>query len=157
MTHLEAGCDDGFQLYCTEYCGDDHSKMWAKVFVYETEAEWAAAVKKAGDLKNITDLVDRGKYIYSTQCISCHSVDGSQVPNGGPSWKGLWGKKETVIAGEEEMTVTIDKGYIRESVITPGAKVVKGYNNVMTPFDWGAQNDIALEGIYAYLESLKDE
>jgi cytochrome c oxidase subunit 2 len=67
----------------------------------------------------------------------------------------MWGKEEVVLADGKEMTVKVDQGYVRESVITPGAKVVKGYPNVMTPFDWGSQNDIALDGIYAYLESLK--
>ena len=150
-THTEAGADEGFMLYCTEYCGKDHSQMLGRVFVWDTEAEWAAAVEHDGDIRNIKDLVDRGKSIFEQNCKSCHSVDGSD--NVGPTWKGLWGKKETMESGE---TITVDKGYVRESVLEPAKKVVKGYPNSMTPFEWGDQNDAYFEGIYAYMESLKD-
>ena len=50
----------------------------------------------------------------------------------------------------------VDEAYVRESVLQPGAKIVKGYPNAMTPFTWGDQTDEYLKGINAYLESLKD-
>jgi cytochrome c oxidase subunit II len=156
MTHTEAGCDEGFMLYCTEYCGQDHSRMLARVFVYETEADWAAGVKKEGDIWDPDKVkpVDRGRILYERNCKSCHSTDGSKVI--GPSFKGIWGKEETVIVGGEEQTVTVDENYVRESLINPAAKVVKDYPNQMTPFAFGANTDSAVDGIVAYLKSLKE-
>jgi cytochrome c oxidase subunit 2 len=141
-----------FDLFCTEYCGKDHSNMTTKVIVYETEAEWIAAVKEKGDITRITDLVQRGETIYQRECATCHSVDGS--PLVGPSFKGLWGKTETLESGE---TVKVDEGYVRESIIEPSKKIVKGYPNQMTPFSWGANEDAYMEGIFAYLKSLSEE
>ncbi|MCA8911831.1 MAG: cytochrome c oxidase subunit II [Planctomycetes bacterium] len=148
----EASPPEGFNMFCTEYCGDDHSKMLARVHVYETEAEWAAAVQEKGNIGRITDLVERGKVIYDQNCKSCHSVDGSRLI--GPSWKGLWGKKEEM---EDGSTFTVDKDYVRESVLVPNKHIVKGYPDQMTAFvSWGDQEDAYFEGIYAYMESLKD-
>lgn len=153
MTHMESGNENGFMLYCTEYCGIDHSEMLGKVFVWNNEAEWAAAVERDGNIENIKDLVERGKVIYENECSSCHAIDGPVPPNGGPSWKGLWGKTETMTDGS---TAVVDKAYVRESVLEPSKKIAQGYPNMMTPFDWGEQNDAYLEGIYAYMESLKE-
>ena len=152
MTHTEAGLPGGFDLYCTEYCGLDHSNMIGKVFVYETREEWVEAVKVAGDITRIEDLVLRGQVIYERDCKACHTIDGSDLI--GPSFKGKWGTKSEMTTGE---VVDFDKAYVRESVVKPQAKIVKGFENqVMTAFSWGEQTDAYMDGIYAYLESLKD-
>jgi len=140
-----------YDLFCTEYCGNDHSLMLARVYVWESQAEWAANVIDAADITKVKDLADRGKFIYEQNCKSCHTIDGTQAT--GPTWKGLWGKEEEMSDGT---MVTVDEAYVRESVLQPGAKVVKGYANAMTPFSWGDQTDEYLKGINAYLESLKD-
>jgi cytochrome c oxidase subunit 2 len=150
MTHTEAGANEGFMLYCTEYCGQDHSQMLARVFVWTNEAEWAAAIKKEGDLGPKVP-VERGRILYERNCKSCHSIDGSRVI--GPSFKNLWGKEETL---QDGTVVTVDENYVRESLEKPAAKIVAGYPNQMTPFSWGPNTDSYLEGIYAYLKSLKE-
>lgn len=155
MTHTEATGDpeQGFMLYCTEYCGRDHSIMTAMVYVWETEAEWIAAVERDGDIEKIKDLVERGKVIYDNNCVSCHSIDGTIPTGGGPSWLGLWGSEKTATDGTKYV---VDENYVRESVMQPGAKVAEGFPNVMTPFDWGGQNDAYFDGIYAYMKSLSE-
>ena len=157
MTHVEAGAtkangepEDGFMLYCTEYCGKDHSVMRARVLVHETEAEWAAAIKLEGDLR-LKQPLERGQILYERNCKSCHSLDGSRVI--GPSFKGLWGKEEPLQGGG---TAKVDENYVRESLITPAAKIVDGYPNQMTPFAWGDQTDSNVEGIIELLKSLKE-
>ncbi|MCB9893132.1 MAG: cytochrome c oxidase subunit II [Planctomycetes bacterium] len=150
---IKAPQDDGaeyYDLYCTEYCGNDHSLMLAKVFVHENKAEWAAAVIEAADISRL-DPVDRGKSIFDQNCKSCHTVNGD--PSTGPSWKGMWGREEVM---EDGTKVTVDENYVRESVLQPAAKIVKGYPNAMTPFTWGDQTDVAIEGIVAYMKTLKD-
>jgi cytochrome c oxidase subunit 2 len=150
----KASPPEGFNLFCTEYCGKDHSQMLARVHVYETEAEWAAAVEKKGNIENIKDLVTRGKVIYEQNCKSCHSVvkDERVV---GPSWYGLWGKEEEM---EDGAKIKVDENYVKESILMPDKHIVKGYADVkMTPFtSWGSQEQAYLDGIYAYMKTLKD-
>jgi cytochrome c oxidase subunit 2 len=155
MTHAEAGLEDGFDLFCTEYCGTGHSDMITKVMVYDTEAEWKAGVVADGDLTTKPAL-DRGRMIYERLCKSCHTIDGSALI--GPSFKGLWGKSKEMESGATHKVDSSVEGrtYLRESVLTPGKEIVKGYPNQMTPFTWGDKTDSYLEGIEAYLESLKD-
>ena len=142
---------EGFDLYCTEYCGQDHSMMVGRVFVYETHEEWVTAVKFFGSIENIEDLVLRGQTIYEQNCKSCHTLDGNDLI--GPSFKGLWGKEREMESGKK---FVVDKAYVRESVMEPAKEISKGYPNQMTPFVWGNQTDAYMDGIYAYLESLKD-
>ena len=65
----------------------------------------------------------------------------------------MWGREEEMADGTK---LTIDENYVRESVLQPGAKIVKGFPNAMTPFTWGDQTDVAIEGIVAYMKTLKD-
>jgi mono/diheme cytochrome c family protein len=69
-----------------------------------------------------------GGVVYKAKiCNSCHTLDGTRLV--GPSWKGLYGKKEQTSAGE----VTVDDDYIKESIANPNAKVVTGYPPAMPP------------------------
>lgn len=138
-----------FPLYCTEYCGDDHSNMITTVVVHEDPNAWRDAVMDESDLSKFQPL-ERGQVIYDMYCKTCHTLDGS--PRTGPSFKGLWGKTEEFTDGTSGV---VDEAYVRESLTQPGKKVVKGYPNTMTPFD--AFTDVEYEGVFALLKSLKDK
>lgn len=137
-----------FRVYCTEYCGDEHSLMVAWVTVYEDANAWRDAIIEEGDLRNYQPL-ERGAMIYDNFCKSCHTIDGRDFT--GPSFLNLWGKTEELTDGSK---VLVDANYIRESIREPGAKLVKGYANVMTPFNF---SEIEYEGILAYLRSLQQD
>jgi cytochrome c oxidase subunit 2 len=47
----------------------------------------------------------------------------------------------------------VDDAYVRESVLRPSARVVAGFPNVMPPVPL---DDRELQGVCAYLESLKE-
>lgn len=59
-------------------------------------------------------------------CVACHSVDGSAGV--GPSWKGLYGRMETMADGQ---AVQADDAYLKQSITDPKARVVRGYAPVM--------------------------
>jgi cytochrome c oxidase subunit 2 len=66
-----------YDLLCTEYCGDKHSEMLAKVTVHSKEAyeKWVTDAAKPPE-----DPVEHGKWIYERYgCKSCHSLDGTKV------------------------------------------------------------------------------
>ena len=57
------------------------------------------------------------------------------------------GKNETLIDGS---TVLVDEAYLKESIVNPNAKVVKGYAPIMPP---AQLTDDQLEALMAYLKS----
>lgn len=153
-----------YHLYCAEYCGKDHSKMYALVHVVSAE-EYA---KKPWDvLKDSTpaESIASGENIYKALCISCHSVNGT--PGTGPSWggpKGLFAKdgdkvvgrsREVVLADGTTQTVTVDEAYIKESIAMPNAKKVAELpyrNNNMSAF--ADLDERRVNCLIAYMKSL---
>ena len=91
-------------------------------------------------------LVEQGEQLARDQgCIACHSLDGGAGV--GPTWKGMVGKNETLIDGS---SVLVDDGYLKESIVNPNAKVVKGYAPIMPP---AQLTDDQLDALVAYLKS----
>lgn len=86
-----------------------------------------------------------GKY----GCLGCHSVDGSVKV--GPSFKGLFGHEVVLADGRK---VTADEAYLRESVVDPKAKLVKGFPDVMPGFR-GIVSEEELSDIVAYIRTLR--
>jgi mono/diheme cytochrome c family protein len=68
-----------------------------------------------------------GTDLVSTPCSSCHSLDGSQLEgeNAGPSMLGISETAGTRVDGQNAVE------YLRESIVDPGAHIVKGYRNNM--------------------------
>ncbi len=84
-------------------------------------------------------------------CLTCHSVDGSRRV--GPTWKGLFGKEETLADGS---TVKVDEAYLRESIVDPNAKVVKGFPAGVMPQDFGQKlSDKEIQAIIEYIKTLR--
>jgi cytochrome c oxidase subunit II len=109
-----------FWLRCAELCGQRHTYMEAEVIV-SSQADFDVWAAKESGLS--ADPVERGnKWAKQYGCVACHSIDGSKLV--GPSWKGLYGRQETMTNGT---TVTADDTYIKESILNPGALVVQGY------------------------------
>lgn len=55
-------------------------------------------------------------------CVSCHTADGSKSV--GPTWRGLYGSKVEL---QDGTTVLADDEYLRESILQPSSKTVKGF------------------------------
>lgn len=111
-----------YDIFCAEYCGTRHSYMLSKVRVLP-EAEYNSWLAKsdipAGEHPGLTLMKQNA-------CVTCHSQDGSKIV--GPSFKGLFGRKEIVIADGIEKEITVDDAYIKRSIYEPHVQVVKGFN-----------------------------
>jgi len=83
-------------------------------------------------------------------CLACHSVDGTAKV--GPTLKGLFGKKEIVVAEGKEVEITVDEPYLKRAISQPGAEVVKGYPPAMPAVQL---TDEELEEIVAYIRSIE--
>ena len=139
-----------FQVFCTEYCGNDHSRMRARLKVLpKAEFErWLADNSEAMKLASMKPS-DRGKEIYAGKCVACHSLDGS--PRVGPSWLKLFGKKGELSDGK---TYVADENYIRESILNPAAKVVKGYPPQGMPSFQGQLSDEDITGVIEFIKTI---
>jgi cytochrome c oxidase subunit 2 len=136
-----------YQIFCTVYCGTGHSNMLARLIVMPQGeyAEWVEHGGREGGERE--PLAVRGERILTgAGCLNCHAVDGKEKI--GPNLRGLYGSKVPLEGGT---IVTGDEEYLRESIVDPGAKVVKGYPNVMPTF----KASISPEDVKAVVEYLK--
>lgn len=138
-----------FTIFCTQYCGAGHSQMLATLIVMPVDEYQAWYQAQAQAAEAGLPEASRGKALAEKfGCFACHSVDGTIKV--GPTWLGLFGSTVTLSDGK---TVTADENYIRESILTPGAKIVKGFQNIMPPFK-GIVTDDDITAIIAYMKSL---
>ncbi len=136
-----------YNVFCTEFCGGGHSAMRGLIKVV-SDAEYSKFLTEEAGAG--MSLVEQGKQIYASKaCIGCHSLDGTKMV--GPSFKGIWGKMEELADGS---TVKVDENYIRESLMAPSAKVVKGFNPVMPPFA-GQLQDSEVNAVIEFIKSVK--
>ena len=88
-------------------------------------------------------------------CLACHSVDGKTLV--GPTWQGLYGHEMDVVLPDGSVTkVKADETYIKESILEPRAKIIKGFQNIMPSFK-GKVSDEDIQAIIAYIKSLMRE
>ncbi|HET6611581.1 MAG TPA: c-type cytochrome, partial [Kofleriaceae bacterium] len=138
-----------YRLYCAEYCGTDHSQMKTFVKVHEAGGFEKYLDEGLAKMMNLPP-VELGKLLYEKKgCKQCHSIDGSSGK--GPTWKGIFGQTHTMTDGSQ---VLVDENYIRESILNSTAKVRSGFNPIMPVFQ-GKINDRGVQGLIAYIKSLK--
>jgi cytochrome c oxidase subunit 2 len=140
-----------YRAFCTEYCGQDHSMMMARVIVMKPEDYEAWMKQKEADAAKQKSPVELGELAYlGKSCAGCHTINGA--PSAGPTFKGLFGKKEEMADGS---SVTVDENYLRESILDPRAKTVKGFGPVM-PVNFKDQlSEPEITGLIEYIKTLK--
>jgi cytochrome c oxidase subunit 2 len=142
-----------YQIFCTVYCGTGHSNMLAQLIVMPP-LEYAGWVehggREGGEAGGKEPLHERGeRVVKSAGCLNCHAVEGKEKI--GPNFRGLFGSKVPLGGGQ---IVTADEEYLRESIVEPGAKIVKGYPNVMPTFKTSMPPD-DVRATVEYLKKLK--
>lgn len=132
-----------YHLFCAEYCGTKHSGMigWIHVMEPIDYQAWLAGGDGEGSLSS------RGaKLFQDLACINCHRADGS---GRGPSLEGLFGKPVELDNGSK---VIADDDYLRESILSPQAKTVRGYQSIMPTFQ-GLLTEDQLMQLMEYIKS----
>jgi cytochrome c oxidase subunit 2 len=145
---FEATKPGTYHLFCAEYCGTLHSGMIGRVIAMEPAAfeAWLSG-REAGQPDVPIEVAGEGLF-RAQGCGTCHRVDGSGQ---GPALNGVFGSRVTLATGE---TVVADDGYLRESILTPAAKMVRGYEPVMPTFK-GLLSEEDVMRLVAYVKSLK--
>ncbi|PYQ77134.1 MAG: cytochrome c oxidase subunit II [Acidobacteria bacterium] len=134
-----------YHLFCAEYCGTRHSGMIGEVVVMEpNEYEtWLSGGAAEGSLASAG-----AKLFQDLACNTCHRPDAQ---GRGPVLEGLFGKSVTLQSGE---TVTVDEAYVRESILTPSAKITAGFQPIMPTFQ-GLVTEEQLLALIEYVKSLQ--
>jgi len=167
-----------YDVLCAEYCGQQHAYMKTKVVVLP-DNEFQAWLSAKANAKPVPDSIATKNIVQKTTaetkieqvkteqkkevplgfrllndngCTSCHTTDGT--PMVGPSFKGIFGKKQIVITNGKERRITIDDAYFKKSILKPDADIVKGYDPIMPEPDKMITDDEFKEMI-AYIKSLK--
>ena len=132
-----------YHLFCTEYCGLNHSRMGGWVYVMRAEDydQWLQTRKPE------TSMVAAGlNHFVRLGCSGCHYSGGRD----GPVLNGLFGRQ---VALQNGQTRTADYQYIRDSILLPQQDVVAGYPPNMPTFAGIIREQELLE-IIEYIKSL---
>ena len=140
-----------YDLFCSQYCGKGHSAMITTVEALP-EAEFAAWLEQKGGQDGVGEAKpDGARLAKAKSCLACHSLDGSRGV--GPSFKGLYGKQLTVLQDGKPVVITADETYLRESIRSPNAKIVDGFQPVMPVFS--DLTDAEVEALVEFIEGVK--
>src|SRR2546426_1101772 len=133
-----------YHLFCAEYCGTKHSGMIGEVVVMEPSEyqTWLSGGAPEGSLASAGE-----KVVQDLSCVTVHSFDAQ---GRGPVLQGLFGKTVQLQSGE---TVTVDEAYVRESILTPSAKITAGFQPIMPTFQ-GLVTEEQLLALIEYVKSL---
>ena len=133
-----------FHLFCSEYCGGQHSAMIGRVVVMEPAA--FARWLEAGP--SVPGLAQQGFALFRERgCSGCHGA-GSTVP--APSLEGLLG---STVHLQDGRSIVADEDYVRDSILAPDKDVVAGFAAVMPSFA-GQLDEEQIEALIAYLRSI---
>jgi cytochrome c oxidase subunit 2 len=170
---FEATATGSYHLFCAEYCGTEHSRMIGEVTVMEpseyqawlttgnpspvavasgTSAPSGSPAVAGGSAMATPGgsgtPVDIGATLFQEKaCQTCHLT----TPGGiGPVLVGIPGSEVELASGEK---IIADDAYLRESILSPMAKVVKGYPPAMPTFA-GQLDEEQVMALIAYIKSL---
>jgi cytochrome c oxidase subunit 2 len=132
-----------FHIFCAEYCGTLHSGMigWVEVMEPTEYQRWLAGGSEGS-------LASQGEKLFQKNaCNTCHTNDNT---GRGPVLAGLYGSTVTL---SDNSTVPADDNYIRESILNPQAKVVRGFAPIMPTFQ-GQVSEEDLLKLLAYVKSV---
>ncbi|HJW95233.1 MAG TPA: cytochrome c oxidase subunit II [Thermoanaerobaculia bacterium] len=132
-----------FHIFCAEYCGTLHSGMigWVEVMEPADYQKWLAGGTEGS-------MASQGEQLFQKYaCNTCHTNDAS---GRGPVLLGLFGRDVTL---SDNATVKADENYVRESILNPTAKVVKGFQPIMPTFQGQVSEDDLMK-LLAYVKSI---
>jgi cytochrome c oxidase subunit 2 len=139
-----------YTLYCTQFCGVDHSKMIGIVVVLPQPLfqAWLDQNGSGGT------LAAAGMSLFMRfGCSGCHGSDGRGSDSGSvraPSLAGLYGSR--VLLADGSATIA-DEGYLHDCIVVPERQLVPGYAPIMPSFA-GQLGEEDILKLVAYIKSL---
>src|SRR5208283_1182241 len=139
---FEATTPGTYHLFCTQYCGTNHSQMigWITVMKPEDYQAWTE-----GSTSGMS-LAQNGERLFaSLGCNACHSGNaGARGPNLAESYA----TKVQLTNGSYAM---VDDAFLRDSILNPTMHTTAGYAPIMPTY----QGQISEEGLIDLVEYIK--
>ncbi|MBI3768327.1 MAG: cytochrome c oxidase subunit II [Deltaproteobacteria bacterium] len=156
---FEATAVGSYHLFCSQYCGTEHSRMIGRVVVMEPADYQAwlsgdgrpAAGANAALATNAAavSVATAGEGLFKDLgCATCHKSKPGAL---GPSLAGVFGSQVQLQSGA---SVAADESYLRESILNPDAKIVAGYQPVMPTFQGQVSEEDLLQ-LITYIKTLR--
>jgi len=153
-----------FDIFCDQYCGDQHSEMRTQVVdgkriggvTVQSKAEFDEWLKRVSTEVWPTPW-QHGKSLYAKKgCNACHAIDGSPTaPKTGPPWVNLFGYPVNFNDGS---SVIADEDYIRSMIVNPNNRIVAGYAPIMPSFQGQLQDKTHdVDDLIAFIKTLSDK
>ena len=139
---FEATIPGTYHLFCTQYCGTDHSHMIGDVVAMTPDdfEKWLAGSTSG------SSLAQNGERLFaSLSCTACHN---SRPDARGPNLVGVYGSKLTLTSGQ---SINVDDAYLRQAILNPSENVTQGYAPIMPTY----QGQISEEGVIALVSYIK--
>ena len=142
--------EGNYKVRCAELCGTSHAYMEKPVVISSQEEfdAWMAVKLKEAETASQTPEGRGQALVAANGCGACHSINGAAGI--APTWFGLFGSQVPLTDGS---VVTADEAYIHESIRSPQAKIVRGFENQLMP-TYGF-SDEQIDDIVAYVKTLK--
>jgi cytochrome c oxidase subunit 2 len=131
-----------YHLFCTQYCGTNHSQMIGDV-VAMTPADYDKWTKES---TSGMSLAQNGERLFASMgCNACHTGAANAR---GPNLAGVYGTRLTLTNGQQ---VLVNDAYLRDAILNPSEHVTAGYNPIMPTY----QGQISEDGLIDIVEFLK--
>ena len=133
-----------FRLYCTEYCGTDHSVMDGNLTVM-SQGDYQEWLTHSGAQQGLQAAGRAGYNAYG--CAFCHDA-GATVQ--APKLAGLYGSQVKLADGR---TLTADESFIRNKILRPNENRLAGGGKQIMPAFAGVIPPDDLDRLVAYITS----
>ena len=139
---FEATTPGTYHLFCTQYCGTDHSHMIGDIVVLSPEdyKRWLAGSTSG------SSLAQNGERLFSS--LSCSACHNARPDARGPNLANVYGSKLTLANGQAQLA---DEAFIRDAILNPSQHVTQGYAPIMPTY----QGQISEDGVIALVEYIK--
>ena len=132
-----------YHLFCTQYCGTQHSGMVGEITVM-TPADYKKWLEQSNSGQS---LAQNGERLFASMgCNSCHN--GTAAARG-PSLAGVYGSKLTLTDGRQ---ILVDDAYLRNAILNPSEHVTAGFAPIMPTY----QGQISEDGLIDLVEYIKN-
>ena len=132
-----------YHLFCTQYCGTQHSGMIGEVTVM-TPGDYKKWLEQSNSGQS---LAQNGERLFASMgCNSCHN--GTAAARG-PSLEGVYGSKLTLTDGRQ---ILVDDAYLRNAILNPSEHVTAGFAPIMPTY----QGQISEDGLIDLVEFIKN-
>jgi cytochrome c oxidase subunit 2 len=140
---FEATRSGEYHLFCAEYCGTDHADMRGRIVAMDPDdyVNWLATTEVE------PPQTAGGRLFAQFRCNTCHA-EGSELRS--PPLAGLF---NNAVALADGRSVRADETYLRESIVSPAAKVTAGYQPLMPAYQGQLTEEQVLE-LIEYIKSL---